>query len=102
MKLTITHLKAPWPEGAKVGDVLELPSVPAWALGKCQPADDDAEVTLTAGKVEGEEGQASSEAKALDKAALKAEAKALGLEFDGRMPAAELAELIAAKKAEQQ
>lgn len=48
MKLTITHLKAPWPEGAKVGDVVELADVPAWAVGKCKPADDDAEVTLTA------------------------------------------------------
>ena len=61
-----------------------------------------APIYATLAEVEGEEGQASSEAKALDKAALKAEAKALGLEFDGRMPAAELAELIAAKKAEQQ
>lgn len=48
MKLTITHLKAPWPSGAKVGDVIELPSVPAWAVGKCAPAADDADVTLGA------------------------------------------------------
>lgn len=48
MKLTITHLKAPWPAGAKVGDVVELPDVPAWALGKCLPAADDAEVTAEA------------------------------------------------------
>lgn len=41
MLLTITHLKAPWPEGAKVGDVIDLPSVPVWALGKCQPSSPD-------------------------------------------------------------
>ena len=49
MKLTITHLKAPWPEGSKVGDVVELAGLPAWAVGKCKPADDDAEVTIGAG-----------------------------------------------------
>ena len=48
MKLTITHLKAPWPSGAVVGDVLDLPSVPVWAVGKCQPAGDDAELTIGA------------------------------------------------------
>lgn len=43
MKLTITHLKAPWPAGAKVGDVVDLPAVPSWAAGKCVPVADDAE-----------------------------------------------------------
>lgn len=46
MRVQITHLKAPWPQGAVVGDVLELASVPGWALGKCVPAPDDAEVTI--------------------------------------------------------
>jgi hypothetical protein len=46
MKHVITFLKAPWPLGARVGDVIELDSVPAWALGKCSPAADDAEVTV--------------------------------------------------------
>lgn len=46
MKLRITHLKAPWPAGAVVGDVLDLPAVPAWAVGKCEPAPDDAEITI--------------------------------------------------------
>lgn len=54
MKLTITHLKAPWPAGAMVGDVIELAEVPAWALGKCVPADDDA--TVTAGFLLTEDG----------------------------------------------
>lgn len=46
MKVQITHLKAPWPTGAGVGDVIELqtPEMPAWALGKCIPAADDAAV----------------------------------------------------------
>ncbi len=49
MKVRITHLKAPWPAGT-VGDVVELPGdeLPGWALGKCQPAGDDAEVTAAA------------------------------------------------------
>lgn len=46
MKVTITQLKAPWPRGAVVGDVIELPSVPGWAVGKCVPAPDDAEATV--------------------------------------------------------
>ncbi len=46
MKVTITQLKAPWPMGAKVGDVIELrgfEGIPDWAMGKCRPAADDAE-----------------------------------------------------------
>lgn len=46
MLLTITHLKAPWPQGAVVGDVIELPSVPVWALGKCTAAPAGAVVTI--------------------------------------------------------
>lgn len=44
MKVTITHMKAPWPEGAKVGDVVQFEgdAAPAWALGKFAHADDDA------------------------------------------------------------
>ena len=38
MKVTVTHLKAPWPAGAAVGSVVELPgdSIPGWAAGKCR------------------------------------------------------------------
>lgn len=46
MRVQITHLKAPWPRGAVVGDVIELATVPGWAVGKCAPASDDAEVTI--------------------------------------------------------
>lgn len=48
MKVTVTHLKAPWPAGTLPGHVVELDAdtVPGWALGKCVPAADDAPVTL--------------------------------------------------------
>ena len=46
MKVRITFLKAPWPPGAVVGDVLEVEAVPPWALGKCVDAAEDAEVTI--------------------------------------------------------
>lgn len=41
MRYVITHLKAPWPLGAVVGDVLELATVPVWAVGKCKPVEDE-------------------------------------------------------------
>lgn len=46
MLLTITHLKPPWPAGAVVGDVIDLPSIPTWALGKCAAAPQGAVVTI--------------------------------------------------------
>jgi hypothetical protein len=46
MKLKNTHLKAPWPAGAKVGDVVSLPKVPGWAIGKCDRVDDSTEATI--------------------------------------------------------
>lgn len=47
MRLKITQLKAPWPSGAKVGDIIELPAIPLWAVGKCEDAG-GAAVTLIA------------------------------------------------------
>lgn len=43
MKARITHLNAPWPSGAVVGAVVlfAVGSVPAWAVGKCQPVGDN-------------------------------------------------------------
>lgn len=39
MKVVVTHLKAAWPEGTKVGDIVDIgDSVPPWAAGKCRPA----------------------------------------------------------------
>ncbi|MEJ1933715.1 hypothetical protein WDZ92_26235 [Nostoc sp. NIES-2111] len=48
MKARITHKKAPWPEGAEVGAVVvfEAGVVPAWAAGKCVPAEEGEEPTL--------------------------------------------------------
>lgn len=47
MKVVITHLKAPWPAGAIVGSVVEVAaeSLPGCFVGKCVPAEDDAEAT---------------------------------------------------------
>lgn len=46
MRVQITHLKAPWPLGAVVSDVLDLPAVPVWAVGKCKQVDEDVELTI--------------------------------------------------------
>ncbi|KQP02463.1 hypothetical protein [Pseudorhodoferax sp. Leaf265] len=46
MLYEIKALKAPWPAGAKVGDVVEMPSVPTWAVGKCTPAPEGADATV--------------------------------------------------------
>lgn len=54
MRLQITYLKAPWPEGAVVGDVLDLPTIPAWALGKCKRVADNFPVTIVQGDGSGE------------------------------------------------
>lgn len=89
MKLTITHLKAPWPAGAVVGSVIELASVPVWAVGKCVPAADEAEVTVGAKPATAE---AESEPSIDD---LRAQAAALGLKVDGRWSRERLADEIA-------
>ena len=77
MKLTITHLKAPWPAGAVVGDVIELAEVPAWAFGKCVPAADDAAVTVGAVQAAPAEQEPNMDD-------LRAQAAALGIKVDGR------------------
>ena len=90
MKLTITHLKAPWPTGAVVGDVIELASVPTWAVGKCAPADDGADVTV--GVVQAAPAAQVVQAKqepSIDD--LREQAKALGIKVDGRWSADRMA-----------
>lgn len=49
MKVTVTHLKAPWPAGAVIGSVVEIPydAMPSFLAGKCSPAAHDAEVAHT-------------------------------------------------------
>lgn len=96
MLYRITHLKAPWPAGAGVGDVIELASVPAWALGKCAPAGADAEATVSFAAPEPEGGQAPV---AADREAMEAEAKALGVSFNARTSDETLAARIAEAKA---
>lgn len=98
-KFTITHLKAPWPLGAKVGDVIELASVPAWALGKCSPADDDAEVTVSLAPVEFVANVPPAGGAVAGRDALEAEAKALGVSFNARTSDETLTERIAEAKA---
>lgn len=100
MLYRITFLKAPWPAGAKVGDVLELASVPAWALGKCEPAGDDAVATIVVTKPG--EVPPAGDTEAPDREALEAEAKALGVSFNGRTGDETLAARIAEAKAAQQ
>jgi hypothetical protein len=77
MKVRITHLKAPWPERAVVGDVLELATVPGWAIGKFVKAGDDEPVTLeipvTVAVVE--EAKAPNELEALVAAVYKLQAE---------------------------
>jgi hypothetical protein len=90
MKLTITHLKAPWPTGAVVGDVIELASVPTWAVGKCAPADDGA--TVTVGAVQAAPAAQVVQAKqepSIDD--LREQAKAFGIKVDGRWSADRMA-----------
>jgi hypothetical protein len=114
MKHVITYLKAPWPLGARVGDVIELDHVPAWAVGKCSPAADDAEVTVSFAPAlvvnvppdaEAEaKAKADAEAEAAKaaeaaRAAMEAEAKALGVEFRSNLSDEKLAERIAEAKA---
>jgi hypothetical protein len=48
MKVVITNLKAPWPAGARLGDVVEVgDAVPGCLVGKCKPADQAAEAAHT-------------------------------------------------------
>jgi hypothetical protein len=47
MLYEIKVLKAPWPKGAKVGDVIDMPFLPVWAEGKCSVALDGAKADFT-------------------------------------------------------
>ena len=97
MKLTITHLKAPWPAGAVVGDVIELTSVPAWAAGKCVPAADDSVVTVgVKPSVAAAESEFTTWSESdISTDGLRARAAALGLKVDGRWSRERLADEIA-------
>lgn len=73
MRVQITHLKAPWPSGAVVGDVLDLPSIPVWAVGKCKQVEDDVELTIATGDSSGE--GASQPSPGIDDEPVKAKGK---------------------------
>ena len=94
MKLTITHLKAPWPAGAVVGGVIELANVPAWAVGKCVPAADDAAVTV-GGTLINEGTMPAAVASESSIEDLRAQAAALGMKVDGRWSRDRLTDEIA-------
>jgi hypothetical protein len=112
MLVRITHLKAPWPPGALVNDVVHLQgdSIPSWAAGKCEPT--DAAPTLTHGTATGDgtgqalpdlvanvtpesvsdaDAQAAEEAASLSAhQALIDRAKSAGIKPDGRWSDARL------------
>ena len=98
MKLTITHLKAPWPTGAVVGSVIELASVPAWAVGKCAPADDEADVTVGVALIN-EGNMPAAAASELSLKELRIQADSLGIKIDGRWSRERLADEIAKAQA---
>jgi len=52
MKVRIDVLKAPWPAGAKVGDVVVVEHISPAFVGKCSEVSDDTEVTVSFDKVE--------------------------------------------------
>ncbi len=69
MKVSITSLKAPWGDGAKIGSVVEFEVLPPWAVGKCAPVGDDASATHTV--------STEAVAPSVDVAALQATAREL-------------------------
>lgn len=52
MKVRIDVLKAPWPSGAKVGDVVEVDHISPAFVGKCSEVSDDTEANISFNKVE--------------------------------------------------
>ncbi len=52
MKVRIDVLKAPWPCGAKVGDVVEVDHISPAFVGKCSHVSDDEEATVSFAKPE--------------------------------------------------
>lgn len=103
MKYQITHLKAPWPAGAGVGDVIDMDDLPAWALGKATPAPEGAKVTVSFKKADpataGSNPNAERAAAEAKTAALAAEASQLGIKVDGLADEQIEAEIAKAKKA---
>lgn len=104
MKVTVTHLKAPWPAGTVPGHVVDFPgldAIPAWAVGKCTPAADDAEavsswpVVAAPAELAGEPAKAP-EGELVVNPEAAAEAQAAAGSGDAAAPAAEAAAPAAA------
>lgn len=111
MKVTVTHLKAPWPAGTVPGDVVELATdtIPAWATNKCTQAAEDAEVThsmvppapalIVNPATQGDADEAAKAAAALAEAEAQAEAEKAALAAKAEAEAKAKAEAEAAAKA---
>lgn len=109
MKVRITQLKAPWPEGVRVGDTHEFSGpMPAWAIGKCvlagEPAKAEPSADEMAQRVDDLMRHHSAAVSALqqDLADVRAELdaeKAKGADLAGKLADAEAA-LAAAPKVE--
>lgn len=72
MKVQVTALKAPWPEGTKIGDRVDMTphtdgGVQPWALGKCTIVADATDAEVEAAQ------KAADEKAAADQAAADAE-----------------------------
>lgn len=109
MKVRITYLKAPWPQGLGVGSYTEFAGdeIPGWAVGKCVPITEaEAEFLVNpedAAKAEEEAAaKAAAEAEAAAAATvndLRAELEALGGKVDARWGVERLQAEIAKVKA---
>lgn len=105
MKVRITEMGAPWPQGLGVGDVVDLgdrSEVPPYFLGKCEQTDDEPTTKPEAKEdAEGGEGGEETGDVAPDLSALKAEAEGLGIAVHHLWKAPRLMAEIAKAKGEQ-
>ncbi len=97
MLYEITHLKAPWPAGANVGDIIDLSVLPGWAVGKCRTATDKKNATVKF-EAPAPARNLAAELDAMEKAALKA-ADEHAAALDAMTKRAEAAEAALAKAA---
>lgn len=91
MKVRIDALKAPWPSGAKVGDVVEMDSITPAFVNKGAQVGDEVEATVSF--------PVNTDTVVYDRAAMEAEAKALGVSFRSNTSDEVLADRIAQAKA---
>ena len=94
MKVRITEMGAPWPQGLGVGDVVDLgdrSEVPPYFLGKCEQVNDEPAPVLPS----------EESAPVDDLAALRAEAEGLGVKVHHLWKAPRLLDEIAKAKGEQ-